>query len=106
VAFDDCGLLESESRSRNVGTDERYIEFGNIGGGIRRPGLRPGNGCTRGVGGAGGVGVAGGEGLSRVITLGLMYPELDTELRPILELLPPPLPMELLTLVSVNTNFK
>lgn len=104
--FDDCGLLESESRSRNVGTDERYIEFGNIGGGIRRPGLRPGNGCTRGVGGAGGVGVAGGEGLSRVITLGLMYPELDTEPRLALELLPPTVPPELLTLVSANINLK
>jgi hypothetical protein len=97
--------LESESRSRNVGTDERYIEFGNIGGGIRRPGLRPGSGCTGGAGGAGGVGVAGGEGLSRVITLGLMYPELDTELSPAFELLPPTLPPELLTFVSMNINF-
>jgi hypothetical protein len=78
------------------------MEFGNIGGGIRRPGLRPGNGCIRGVGGAGGVGVAGGEGLSKVITLGLMYPELDTELRPAFELLPPAVATELLTLVSVN----
>jgi hypothetical protein len=98
--------LESESRSRNVGTDERYIEFGNIGGGIRRPGLRPGNGCTSGADSAGGVGVAGGEGLSRVITLGLMYPELDTELSPTFELLPPVPPPELLTPVSVNINFK
>jgi hypothetical protein len=97
--------LESESRSRNVGTDERYIEFGNIGGGIRRPGLRPGNGCTGGTDGAGGGGVAGGEGLSRVITLGLMYPELDTELSPGFELLPPALPPELLTFASVYINF-
>lgn len=77
-----------------------------MGCGIRRPGLRPGNGCIGGGGGAGGVGVAGGEGLSRVITLGLMYPELDTELSPICELLPPALPPELLTPVSVNINFK
>jgi hypothetical protein len=36
--------------------------------------------------------------------LGLTYPELDTELRPAFELLPPAPPPELLTFESEQTN--